>query len=96
MPNGDLMEIPKWLKLIMVFIDRVGFPIMAFIMMFYMSSVSIAKVDTTLNTTVRLLSEWQASTIEFRKSMTDKIACLDANDKLLVSNLERLHDKIKN
>lgn len=32
--NGD---IPKFLRLLMMFIDRVGFPVLAFILMFFMS-----------------------------------------------------------
>ena len=41
-------EIPKWLKMLMVFIDRVGFPILAFLLMFYVSYVSITRMTAIL------------------------------------------------
>jgi hypothetical protein len=36
MNHNDMNEMPKSLKMAMVFIDRVGFPIMAFLLMFYL------------------------------------------------------------
>ena len=44
--NGD---IPKVLKLVMVFIDRVGFPTLAFILMFYLSTTAIGKITDAVN-----------------------------------------------
>lgn len=85
--SNEMSEIPKWLKLTMAFIDRVGFPVMAFVMMFYMSYSSINKIDCTLNAVVQMLGEWQTSTGEFRKGTTDKMNNIQAS-------IDRLHDKI--
>lgn len=41
--------IPAWLKYIMVFIDRVGFPIVAFGVMTYMCFVTLEKLTVSLN-----------------------------------------------
>lgn len=40
----DEQNIPLWLKWVFVSINRVGFPIVAFILMWYMCQISIAKV----------------------------------------------------
>ena len=98
MANGDI-DIPKWLRLIMAFIDRVGFPILAFCMMFYMSYSAIEKTNTTLKEVVSSLSQWQTSTIEFRKNTVDKLNCLQdtivGNQKNILASVDRVHDKLK-
>jgi hypothetical protein len=95
MANGDLLELPKWLKLIMAFIDRVGFPVMAFLLMWYMSSVSIAKINCTLETVTKMLGEWQTSTLEFRSRTLGVMDDIKVNQKTILYSLDRLHDKVK-
>jgi hypothetical protein len=95
MANGDLLELPKWLKMIMAFIDRVGFPVMAFLMMWYMSSVSISKINCTLETVTKMLSEWQTSTLEFRSRAIGTMDDIKGNQKTILYSLDRLHDKVK-
>lgn len=41
-------DIPRFLKLTMVFIDRVGFPTMAFMLMSYMCFVTLHKITDAL------------------------------------------------
>ena len=49
-------EIPKAMKLTMIFIDRVGFPTMAFLLMAYMCFVTLAKVTGALNENTKVLT----------------------------------------
>lgn len=61
--NGD---IPKFMKLILVFIDRVGFPVMAFCLMFWMSYSSLDKATSAINTNTQALLEFKTSSLEFQ------------------------------
>lgn len=47
-------DIPKYLKVLMNFIDRIGFPILAFLMMFWVAYTSLDKMSKSLekNTSV--------------------------------------------
>ena len=63
------IELPKFLKLLMTFIDRVGFPILAFILMFYMSNVSIQKVTCAINDNTKALTEFSTRSTEVQKSI---------------------------
>lgn len=49
-------EIPKFLKLIMVFIDRVGFPVLAFCLMFFFAFFTLQKMTVALVENTRVLS----------------------------------------
>lgn len=42
-------EVPDWLKWTMHFIDRVGFPVLAFLLMFYFSTVVIRENTRAIN-----------------------------------------------
>jgi len=53
----DDQDIPRWLKWVFVTINRVGFPIVAFILMWYMSQVSITKVISSLDQNTIVLME---------------------------------------
>jgi hypothetical protein len=102
--NGD---VPKMLKLVMMFIDRVGFPVMAFCLMYYFSvtaidkvSIAVCKVNETQIEIIKLLTDWQSSTMEFRKSMLELTTLgnrvLTDNQKEIIAHLNRLQDKVKN
>jgi hypothetical protein len=97
--NVDL-DIPRWLKLVMAFIDRVGFPILAFLMMWGMCTWYMAKTNTTMETLVIKMTEWQTSTILFRTTTLEKMDSLRneivGNQKTICTSIDRLHDKIKN
>ena len=54
-------DIPSWMRFLMIFIDRVGFPILAFLLMSYMSFVSIARVTDALLKNTELLVSLKAS-----------------------------------
>lgn len=45
----SMNNIPQALRFIMIFIDRVGFPILAFIMMFIMAFLTIKENTTAIN-----------------------------------------------
>lgn len=49
-------NIPSWLKWIFITINRVGFPIVAFILMWYMCQISITKVITSVDQNTVVLS----------------------------------------
>jgi hypothetical protein len=66
--NGD---VPKFMKLIMLFIDRVGFPTMAFFLMFYMAHVGMEKQNKALNEVTKALVENSMAMGEFKVSTTD-------------------------
>lgn len=61
--NGD---IPKVMKLVLVFIDRVGFPVLAFCLMFWMSYSSLAQATTAINANTQALLEFKTSSKEFQ------------------------------
>jgi len=50
-------DIPRWLKWIFITINRVGFPIVAFVLMWYMSQVSITKVIASVDQNTVVLME---------------------------------------
>jgi len=71
--NGD---VPKFMKLIMLFIDRVGFPTMAFLLMFYMANIATEKQNKALGEVCLALkdnsmavSEFKISTVDFRNTV---------------------------
>lgn len=49
-------DIPKAMKLTMLFIDRVGFPTMAFLLMAYMCFVTLSKVTGALLENTKVLT----------------------------------------
>ena len=49
-------QIPNFLKLIMQFIDRVGFPVLAFCLMCYFAFFSLQKTTDALMDNTRILS----------------------------------------
>ena len=75
--NGD---IPKYLKLIMVFIDRVGFPVLAFILMFIMASVSLQKATDAIQDNTKALVTLCAMSGEFQSEV--KLSHRERNSKL--------------
>jgi hypothetical protein len=42
-------EIPRWLKWFFITVNRVGFPVVAFVLMWYICQVSIAKVVVSVD-----------------------------------------------
>ena len=61
--NGD---IPRYMKLIMVFIDRVGFPVLAFILMFYLAFSSLQKSTEAIAENTKALVLFTAVSSEFQ------------------------------
>ena len=66
MNGDDLTNIPKWMKLLLVFIDRVGFPVLAFILMFFMCYQTLDKVTNSLKANTEALIEMSAITQAFQ------------------------------
>lgn len=42
-------DIPRWLKWTFIAINRVGFPVVAFFFMWYLTSVSLTNMTTAIN-----------------------------------------------
>lgn len=64
--NGD---VPKSIKLVMLFIDRVGFPSMAFLLMFWLSYTSLNKVTQALEDNSLVLNEFRVSSRDFQTTV---------------------------
>ena len=62
--NGD---IPQVLKIAMVFIDRVGFPVLAFILMFYLSYSGLGKMTTAIESNTLALSKLDGANVNYQK-----------------------------
>ena len=65
--NGD---IPKSMKLVMIFIDRVGFPVVAFLLMFYMAIISQQRMTASMDKVSETLMEIKASSMAFQNSVS--------------------------
>ena len=61
--NGD---VPKVMKLVMLFIDRVGFPTMAFLLMFYMAYCSMDKMTKAMQENSLVLNEFRVTSKDFQ------------------------------
>lgn len=62
--DSGMNELPKTLRLLMVFIDRVGFPVLAFLLMFFyayqtLNKMTVAVSEMTAN--IKLLSDKNTS-----------------------------------
>lgn len=56
MEEGD-DNIPSWLRWLFISINRVGFPIVAFVLMWWMAQVSISKVVGSVAENTLVLTE---------------------------------------
>jgi len=64
--NGD---VPRWMKLAMLFIDRVGFPALAFILMFWMANCSISEMTKALKDMSIVLNEFRVTNKDFQTAV---------------------------
>jgi len=74
--NGD---VPKYLKLLMLFIDRVGFPVLAFCLMFWLSF-------SALNDNTKALNAFSKESQVFSAGVT-------AEHKFMCETLIRIENK---
>lgn len=72
--NGS---IPQWLKMVMVFIDRVGFPILAFIAMSFVAFITIEKTTKAINDNTIALAQINECSKQFQASV-----CADHKDQI--------------
>lgn len=62
--NRRAGDVPKWVEISMIFIERIGFPTVAFLLIYYICYVSINKMTETLESisaemiTQRKVIEW--------------------------------------
>jgi hypothetical protein len=77
-------ELPGFLKVIMQFIDRVGFPIMAFVLMFYFAFFSLQKTTDALIDNTRVLSVTSATSQEMLKTVQINQGLIMADLKCLI------------
>lgn len=87
--NGD---VPKFMKLVMLFIDRVGFPTMAFLLMFYMANVGMDKQTKALDRVCTALGENSLAMSEFKVSTTDFRNSVVRDHSRLLSDIEILKE----
>jgi hypothetical protein len=55
--EGEDVNIPTWLRYSFITINRIGFPIVAFLMMWYVCQVSIGKVVASVEQNTLVLLE---------------------------------------
>ena len=79
--NGD---VPKAMKLIMLFIDRVGFPVLAFCLMFWMAYISLQRMTDAIQTNTVALTEFSARNVEFCSQVA-------RDHKAMLDTLSRTH-----
>lgn len=85
-------EIPKVLKLIMVFIDRVGFPVLAFVLMVYLSFVSIQKVTCAVADNTKALTEFSTRSTELQKMIIANQGTIMIDLKnIMLRNLSKIY-----
>jgi hypothetical protein len=79
MATNDDSNIPQIVKTISYFIKQVGFPIVAFLLMFYMTFYSVQKLTDSVNNQTKVLAELTLSMKSFQgevksehKDMTNK------------------------
>lgn len=55
--DREMEGAPSWLKWTMTFINRIGFPIFAFMLMWYYSFVSLKRVQEAIEHNTAILTE---------------------------------------
>ena len=80
--NGEL---PGFLKVTMAFIDRVGFPIMAFVLMFYFAFFSLQKTTDALTENTRVLGVTSAVAQEMLKTVQTNQSTIMVDLKCLMA-----------
>ena len=63
--------IPQWMRFIMIFIDRVGFPILASIFLFYLAVVQNQKFSEVIEKMTKALSENTVALVTMKISVDD-------------------------
>lgn len=89
----EIDTLPKALKILMLFIDRVGFPILAFILMFYMSITGLQKITNAMENTTKTLVELTTHFMEFQKQVTQDHCAIIDNQKEIQNDLKVLRVK---
>lgn len=74
--NGN-GELPGALRMTMVFIDRVGFPILAFLLMFIYAFYSLGKMTDTLSALITTINEKSTLATSEHREIVDAIRQLD-------------------
>ncbi len=81
--NGQL---PNFLKLIMVFVDRVGFPVLAFCLMCYFAFFSLQKTTDALMDNTRILSVTATASQEMLRTV-------QVNQGIIIADLKTIMTK---
>lgn len=74
-------DVPKAMKLTMLFIDRVGFPTMAFLLMAYMCFATLTKITSALMENTRVLTIMSTEFQLHDKTMRAMFKDMGANDE---------------
>jgi hypothetical protein len=78
-------ELPNALKVIMAFVDRVGFPILAFVLMFYFAFFSLQKATDALVENTKVLSTTSSISQEMLRVVQTNQGVLMADMKCLLT-----------
>lgn len=71
-------NIPGWLRLVMLFIDRVGFPVLAFILLFFVCFVSIDKATSAIQDNTKALVLFTTQSTAFQQRVVTDHVSLDS------------------
>ncbi|MFA5133079.1 MAG: hypothetical protein WC444_07170 [Candidatus Paceibacterota bacterium] len=86
MDFGNL-RIPEWMKLIMIFIDRIGFPILAFVCMVAMFYLSQTKLIGAVEENTKALLKFSTTTNSFQSQVCKE-------HQVMMSAIEKNGDRI--
>ena len=84
--NGS---IPQWMRFLMVFIDRVGFPVIAFCLMFYMAYASLDKVSVAIASNTVALTKLAAVSDQFQTRVTDEHSAMTKDLQTIKERVQR-------
>lgn len=78
-------QLPNFMKLVMQFIDRVGFPVLAFCLMCYFAFFSLQKTTDALMDNTRILSVTATASQEMLRTIQSNQAIIMTDLKTLMA-----------
>lgn len=69
MKEYDATDLPKTARVIVMMVERIGFPVVACLLMFYLGATSLHKIEVALNENTRALSQFMETTVRFQNAV---------------------------
>jgi hypothetical protein len=91
----DMLGIPISAKTVTMLVERVGFPVLAFMMMFYLCFSSLDKMTHALDTSTKALVEFQTATREFQAQVKIDHDAVRVDCATIKANQEVIKGKIE-